>query len=311
MSDQPTRRRADNVPLGIGLTIAAILIFGVQDAVSKYLVQGYSPFQLAMMRFWAFALFSLFLVMRQGPLSQAFRSRSPGLQVVRGVLLVFDIWFFAAALKDVPLAELQAITLVYPLIVTLVAIPILGEKVGVFRFTAVSVGFLGALLIVRPGGLPLSWGLLYAILSASAYAIYIALTRKVSSHDSTATSMVYVGVVGLVMTTGVGVFFWQPMSLEDLWLVGVIMITSTTAHGLMMVALSRAPASTIQPFNYTSLPWGIILSFVFFQHLIDAVSFVGAVVIVVAGLAVMMRERHLAKLGRASEPQAAEESPQH
>ena len=111
---QPARRRADNVPLGIGLTVAAILIFGVQDAVSKYLVQGYSPFQLAMMRFWAFALFSLFLVMRQGPLSQAFRSRSPGLQVVRCVLLVVDIWFFDAALKEVPLAELQAITLVYP-----------------------------------------------------------------------------------------------------------------------------------------------------------------------------------------------------
>lgn len=312
MSDQPARRRADNVPLGIGLTIAAILIFGVQDAVSKYLVQDYSPFQLAMMRFWAFALFSLVLVMRQGPISQAFRSKSPKLQILRGVLLVVDIWFFAAALKDVPLAELQAITLVYPLMVTLVAIPILGEKVGVFRFSAVVIGFLGALLIVRPGGLPLSWGVLFAILSASAYAVYIALTRKVSSQDSTATSMVYVGVVGLVMTTGVGIFFWKAMPLEDLWLVGVIMVTSTTAHGLMMVALSRAPASTMQPFNYTALPWGIILSFVFFQHLIDAVSFVGAAIIAAAGLAVMMRERHLAKLGRtASQPQPAEEGPQH
>ena len=312
MSDQPARRPADNVPLGIGLTNAAIQIFGVQDAVSKYLVQDYSPFQLAMMRFWAFALFSLVLVMRQGPISQAFKSKSPKLQILRGVLLVVDIWFFAAALKDVPLAELQAITLVYPLMVTLVAIPILGEKVGVFRFSAVVIGFLGALLIVRPGGLPLSWGVLFAILSASAYAVYIALTRKVSSQDSTATSMVYVGVVGLVMTTGVGIFFWKAMPLEDLWLVGVIMVTSTTAHGLMMVALSRAPASTMQPFNYTALPWGIILSFVFFQHLIDAVSFVGAAIIAAAGLAVMMRERHLAKLGRtASQPQPAEEGPQH
>lgn len=311
MSDQPARRRADNVPLGIGLTIAAILIFGVQDAVSKYLVQDYSPFQLAMMRFWAFALFSLILVMRQGPISQAFKSKSPKLQILRGVLLVVDIWFFAAALKDVPLAELQAITLIYPLMVTLVAIPILGEKVGIFRFSAVSIGFLGALLIVRPGGLPLSWGVLYAILSAAAYAVYIALTRKVSSQDSTATSMVYVGAVGLVMTSGVGIFFWAPMPLDDLLLMGVIMITSTTAHGLMMVALSRAPASTMQPFNYTALPWGILLSFVFFQHLIDAVSFVGAAIIVLAGLAVMMRERFLARAGRASVPQPAEESPPH
>lgn len=308
---QPTRRRADNIPLGIGLTIAAILIFGIQDAVSKHLVQSYSPFQLAMMRFWAFAAFSLILVMRQGPLRDAFKSKSPWLQVLRGVLLVVDIWFFAAALKDVPLAELQAITLVYPLMVTLVAIPILGEKVGIFRFSAVTIGFLGALLIVRPGGLPLTWGVLYAMASATAYAVYIALTRKVSSQDSTATSMVYVGVVGLVMTTGVGIFFWQPMPLEDLALMGLIMVTSTSAHGLMMVALSRAPASTIQPFNYTALPWGIILSFFFFQHLIDAVSFVGAVVIVAAGLAVMLRERHLARSGRVSPPQPAEESPPH
>jgi drug/metabolite transporter (DMT)-like permease len=308
---QPTRRRADNIPLGIGLTIAAILIFGIQDAVSKHLVQSYSPFQLAMMRFWAFAAFSLILVMRQGPLRDAFKSKSPWLQVLRGVLLVVDIWFFAAALKDVPLAELQAITLVYPLMVTLVAIPILGEKVGIFRFSAVTIGFLGALLIVRPGGLPLTWGVLYAMASATAYAVYIALTRKVSSQDSTATSMVYVGVVGLVMTTGVGIFFWQPMPLEDLALMGLIMVTSTSAHGLMMVALSRAPASTIQPFNYTALPWGIILSFFFFQHLIDAVSFVGAMVIVAAGLAVMLRERHLAKSGRVSPPQPAEESLPH
>jgi len=307
----PARRSADNVPLGIGLTVAAILIFGVQDAVSKHLVQDYSPFQLAMMRFWAFAVFSLILVMRQGPISQAFRSKSPWLQVLRGVLLVVDIWFFACALVDVPLAELQAIVLVYPLMVTLVAIPILGEKVGIFRFSAVVVGFLGALLIVRPGGLPMTWGVLYAVLSAAAYAVYIALTRKVSSQDSTATSMVYVGVIGLVMTTGVGIFFWRPMPLEDLGLVVVIMFTSTAAHGLMMVALSRAPASTVQPFNYTALPWGILLSFVFFQHLIDAVSLLGAMIIAGAGLAVMLRERSLARRGRAAARQSASEPAPH
>ncbi len=307
----PARRRADNIPLGIGLTVAAILIFGLQDAVSKHLVQTYSPFQLAMMRFWAFAAFSLVLVMRQGPIRQAFRSSSPVLQVLRAALLVFDIWLFALALQDVPLAELQAITLVYPLVVTLVAIPILGEKVGLFRLTAVSVGFIGALIIVRPGGLPLSWGVLYAVLSASFYAIYIVLTRKVSSKDSTATSMVYVGVVGLVLTSAVGIFFWTPMDLEAWLMIGFMMVTSTTAHGLMIVALGRAPASTIQPFNYTALPWGILLSYVFFSHLIDGISFIGAAIIVGAGLVVMARERQLAKAGRVSAPRPEEESPPH
>lgn len=305
------RRRADNIGLGIGLTIVAILIFGIQDALSKMLAQDYSPFQLAMMRFWAFAAFSLLLVARQGPLRQAFASRFPRLQILRGVLLVIDIWLFVVALASVPLAELQAITLIYPLVVTLVAIPILGERVGIFRFAAVAVGFCGALVIVRPGGLPLSWGVVAALVSASCYAVYIALTRKVSSADSTATSMVYVGVVGLLLTSGTGIFFWKPMDLSALGLMAIVMVTSVTAHGIMMVALARAPASVIQPFNYMSLPWGIALSYFVFGHLIDTVSLMGAAVIVGAGLVVMARERHLARSGRVSLPQPAEESPPH
>lgn len=316
MSDVPSagpavRLRADNIGLGIGLTVTAVLIFGLQDALAKLLVQDYSPFQLAMMRFWAFAAFSIFLVARQGPLSQAFRSRYPRLQVLRGVLLVADIWFFAAALISVPLAELQAIVLVYPLMVTLVAIPILGEKVGLFRISVVGVGFLGALVIVRPGGLPLDWGVAYAVLSASFYALYVALTRKVSASDSTATSMVYVGVVGLVLTTGVGIFFWQDMDLASLGIMVLVMVTSVAAHGLMMMALARAPASVLQPFNYLALPWGIVMSYTFFAHWIDPISLIGAAIIVGAGLIVMWRERGLARTGRVAEPRPAEESPPH
>jgi len=301
------RRRADNVALGIGLSLLAIVIFGIQDAISKLLVQDYSPFQIAMMRFWAFAVFSLVLVWRQGPLKQAFRSRHPWLQTLRAVLLVVDIWFFAGALMTVPLAELQAITLVYPLLTTLVAIPILGEKVGVFRFVAVFVGFCGALIIVRPGGLPVDIGVGYAIASASCYAVYLALTRKVSSSDSTATSMVYVGVGGLVLTSAVGFFFWKPLDLQSLLLILAVTITSVTAHGLMMVALSRAPASTLQPFNYFALPWGIFLSYQFFGHLIDPVALIGGGIIVGAGLVVMARERQLSRAGRREAATAAEE----
>jgi drug/metabolite transporter (DMT)-like permease len=264
-----------------------------------------------MMRFWVFAAFSLFLVSRQGPLRQAFRSQFPLLQAIRGVLLVADIWFFAGALITVPLAEVEAITLVYPLLATLVAIPILGEKVGVFRLTAVAVGFCGALIIVRPGGLPLDAGVFFAIASASCYAIYIALTRKVSASDSTATSMVYVGVVGLVLSTAVGIFFWRPMDPTALLFMGSVMITSVSAHWLMMMALSRAPASTLQPFNYMTLPWGILLSYTVFGHLIDPVSLLGAAVIAGAGLVVMVRERRLARRGRAAAAQPAEESPPH
>jgi len=289
-------RASDNLGRGMLLSTISIITFGAQDAVSKTLVQDYSSFQIVMIRYWAFGAFSLFLALRQAPLRQALKSRAPVLQTWRGLLLMLDIWLFAAAIKTVPLAELQAITLIYPLLVTLLAIPFLGEKVGMFRLGAVVVGFLGALVIVRPGGLPLDSGVFYALGSATAYAVYITLTRKVSQQDSTATSMVYVGLVGLVLSTGVGIFYWQPMDLRAVALVSVLMVTMCIGHGLMIKALSLAPASLLQPFNYLALPWGIVLSFLVFHHLIDPISLVGAAVIAGAGLVVMARERRKAAI---------------
>ncbi len=283
--------RGDQIGRAIILTLTTIVVFGVQDAVAKTLVQTYSPFQIIMMRYWGFALFALVLVARQAPLRQALRSRAVGWQLLRGVLLIADIWFFALALRTVPLGELQAIVIVYPLLVTLFAIPLLGEKVGIFRFGAVIAGFIGALVIVRPGGVPLDWGVAFALLSSTFYAIYIVITRRVAAVDSPATSMIYTALVGLVLSTGVGVFFWEPMTWSDFGLVVVTMITTCAGHGLMVYALSMAPASTLQPFNYFSLPWAIVLSIVVFGHWIDGISLIGAAIIVAAGLVVMWRER--------------------
>lgn len=283
--------RTDNVGRAITMTIITIGVFGVQDAMTKTLMQTYSPFQVTMMRYWGFALFSLFLVLRQAPLRQALSSKAPVWQVIRGSLLIIEIWSFALALQSVPLGELQAISLVYPLLVTLFAIPILGEKVGVFRFVAVGVGFAGALVIVRPGGLELGWGVFFALLSSMLYAIYIVITRKVSGRDSAATSMAYTGMMGLLLSSAVGVFYWQPMAWMDVVLLLMIVVTTCLGHGLMIYALSMAPASTVQPFNYFSLPWAIVLSALVFNEWIDPVSLVGAAIIVAAGLVVMARER--------------------
>ncbi|KKB86722.1 hypothetical protein VW29_00215 [Devosia limi DSM 17137] len=282
---------ADNIGRAITLTLITIGVFGLQDAISKLLVQDYSPFQISMMRYWGFGVFALFLVLRQAPLRQALTSRVPVWQWLRGALLMADIWLYALALQTVPLGELQAISLVYPLMVTLFAIPILGEKVGIFRFVAVGVGFTGAMVIVRPGGLPLDWGVGYAIASAMCYAVYIVITRKVSRFDSAATSMAYAGLIGLGLSTMVGVWFWEPMGWGDVALVIVIMATTCIGHGLMVYALSMAPASVVQPFNYFSLPWAIVLSIVMFGHVIDPISLIGAAIVVAAGLVVMARER--------------------
>lgn len=287
----PLETSTDNLGRAIALTLTTIAVFGVQDAVAKLLVQEHSPFQITMMRYWGFAVFALVIVMRQGPLRAALKSKVPRRQILRGVLLMADIWCFAIALQTVPLGELQAIVIVYPLLVTIFAIPLLGEKVGIFRFAAVGAGLLGALIILRPGGVPLEWGVAFALGSAAFYALYIVLTRQVSGSDSAATSLAYGALVGLVMSSGVGIFFFQPMPWSDFALVAVTMITTCAGHGLMVYALTMAPASVLQPFNYFSLPWAIVLSIVIFGQWIDPISLVGAAIIVAAGLVVMARER--------------------
>lgn len=282
---------ADRVSLAVTLTLVTVVAFGVQDAISKVLVQTYSPFQITMMRYWGFSVFALVLVLRQAPLRQALHSRARAWQILRGALLMGDIWFFALALRTVPLGELQAISMIYPLLVTLFAIPFLGEKVGLFRIMAVVVGFAGALVVIRPGGVTLDWGVGAAIASATLYAIYIVITRRVSRVDSPATSLAYTAVVGLVLSSAVGMFFWQSMGWVDLLMVLVIIGTTCTGHGLMVFALTMAPASVLQPFNYFALPWAVTLSAVVFGHWIDPVSLAGAGLIVAAGLVVMARER--------------------
>ncbi|MGF7163464.1 drug/metabolite transporter (DMT)-like permease [Rhodoligotrophos appendicifer] len=290
-SDVGHDRRRDNIVRGILLTLGGIFLFATQDAAQKFLVQSYSPFQITMMRFWASFAFSFAIMVRQGEIRGAFRSGSPILQVLRPIFLVVDIWLFSFALQTISLAELQAILLIYPLIVTLVAIPLLKEKVGIFRMVAVCVGFLGALVIVRPGGVPFDFGVFCAIGAAVTYALYIVLTRKVSETDSTATSMFYVGVIGLIMTSAVGIFFWQPPDAASWALILYIMVTGCVSHAMIIAALGMAPASVLQPFNYTSLPWGILLGYVLFGQMIDPISLMGAIVIIAAGLVVMARER--------------------
>jgi drug/metabolite transporter (DMT)-like permease len=293
--------KGDDVRRGIAYTVLAVFFFATQDAATKFLVGGYSPFQMTMLRFWAFCLMAVVIAARKGPVRVAFRSGAPWTQALRPVLLVADIWLFMFALASVPLAELQAIVMVYPFMVTLAAVPVLGERVGVFRIAAILVGFAGAMVIVRPGGVPLGPGVLYAVGSAATYALYLVLTRRVSRTDSLETSMLYVGVGGLVMTTAVGVFFWRTPDAASLGLMLYIMATGCAGHGLIILALSLAPASTLQPFNYTALPWGILFSWLLFGHLIDAVSLVGAAVIVGAGIVITIRER-TRRLARAVVP---------
>ncbi|MGJ8528994.1 DMT family transporter [Maritalea sp.] len=281
----------NNISKGIALTLISILIFSVQDVAVKMLVTDYPPTQIVMIRFWGVAVFTLLWVMREGPIRNAFRTKKPILQLSRGVLLVVDIWCFSAALQFMPLSDLQAIFMLFPIVVTLFAIPILGEKVGIFRWSAIGVGFIGAMIIIRPGFQDVNIGVWFQLGAVATFGLYTVLTRLVAQHDSTSTSMVYMAVVGVVLSTAVGVFNMVPMTLNAWLLIGLVIITANVAHTLFAMAYREAPASALQPFNFLILPASIIMTVIFFGHWIDAISLFGASLTVGAGLFVWWRER--------------------
>lgn len=297
MQNTFTQSTTSNISRGIGLTVLSVIIFGSQDAAAKILVQDYAVPQVVMMRYWAFGAFSVFLALRQNGFRRAFQAKYPVLQIVRGLLLLADILLFARAVRTLPLGELSSIMLLFPIVVTVLAIPLLGEKVGLLRWSSVVAGFIGVLIILRPGLAVIDTGAFYALGAVMAFSLYTIFTRMVAGKDHTATSMLYVGVTGLVLSSIVGVFYWQPLTIEAWGLMVFLWLTTTGGHFLVMRALAYAPASVVQPFNYLMLPWAIILSFVIFGHLIDFVSLVGALVIVGAGLVVWVRERQKTAVG--------------
>jgi drug/metabolite transporter (DMT)-like permease len=146
---------------------------------------------------------------RQHGFSKVFHSKRPGLQVSRALIFLADLLLFATGLRTLPLVEITAITLMFPIFITIFSIPLLGEKVGRFRWLSIVLGFTGVLIILRPGFAVFDIGAIFALSATMLFALYAVLTRKVAQEDSAATCMLYVGVIGMVCSSIVGVFFWQ------------------------------------------------------------------------------------------------------
>ena len=277
---------------GIQFALAAMVCFAVQDAVSKHLAESYPVPFFVMLRYWAFALFVIVLATRQqGGIQAAIRTKRPVLQVVRGVLLVVQILVFVTALDLMGLAPMMALFSLYPLLITLLALPILGEHVGWRRLGAVGVGFLGVLIILRPGMEVVDPSALVALLAAAGIAVYSLLTRIVTQADGgSGPAVFYTGVVGAVAISLVGPFYWTPMAVEDWGWMAVLAVVGLTGHSLLIRAYDQTEAVRIQPFAYLQMVFGVLAGWAIFGERLDAAMILGMGVIILAGLYALWRE---------------------
>mgnify|MGYP003876066271 CR=1 FL=1 len=282
----------NNVPLGILLMISATIVFALQDGISRHLAGTYNTWMVVMIRYWFFATFVITLASRMaGGLKNAARSGTPKMQIFRGALLSLEIFVAILSFVWLGLVEAHAVFATYPLLIAALSGPVLGEKVGWRRWVAIGIGFVGVVVILEPGFGVFRPEALMSLLAALMFALYGLLTRYVARFDSAAVSFFWTGVVGAVVTSCVGIWFWEPMTAGDWGWMALLCVTSASSHFLLIRAYEVAEASAVQPFAYFHLIWASALGYVVFDEMLRANVAIGAGVVLAAGLFTLWRER--------------------
>lgn len=281
-----------NTSLGIWLMVFTTLVFALQDGISRHLSAEYNVYMVVMIRYWFFAAFVMAVAGRQaGGLRAAAATSQPLLQIFRGVLLVAEIWVMVTAFVLLGLTESHAVFTAYPLLVAALSGPILGEKVGWRRWTAIGVGFIGVIIILQPSGGVFSPYAVVPLVAALMFALYGLLTRYVARKDSAATSFFWTGISGGITATVVGAWFWEPMTAADWGWMGLLCITGALGHFTLIKCYEVAEASAVQPFAYLQLVFAAALGMTVFGETLRPNVAIGACIIVAAGLFTLWRAR--------------------
>lgn len=278
---------------GIQLMVITSVIFAAQDSLTKMLSLNLPVQQFVGLRFIVFLAFALWWTTRTQPLKSVLRVKNPILQLSRGVLLGLEIMLFGSIIQYLHLAEMQSIFLTFPLIATALSPLVLGEFIGWRRWLAITVGFVGSLIIIAPGSVSFSVYSLLAFVCAMIFAVYSLLTSIAGRTDSANSSLLYTGLGAAAVTVPFIPFVWQPMSgLLSLGVLGVC-ISGVTSHYLLIQAIRVTPMVVLQPFNYLILPWSVLFGFVFYGELIELHQWLGMGLVLGSGLFVAIRKRRL------------------
>lgn len=292
MSDEKIEARddAEGTRAGMGIVLLSTVVFASMDALTKHVSQFYSAPQIIWIRYMVFAAYGLAVTFRRNGW-RAFHSNALGLQIFRGLLLAGEVSIFVIAFRNLPLADVQAVAGIGPLVATALSVPILGEKVGIRRWTAIGIGFIGLLIIIRPGFGSFEPMLLLPAFGISVFGLYQVLTRVVARHDHPDTTVFYTGLVGLIAMSMIGPFFWKTPDATGISLMLCIALFGLGGHALLIKALALAPASVLQPLNYITIVWVTLLGYIFYDDLPDLPTVIGALIIVASGLYTFHRER--------------------
>jgi drug/metabolite transporter (DMT)-like permease len=278
---------------GIALMCGAVATFACLDATAKYLNGHMDTLQVVWARY-AGAFLCAFLISNPLTSPGLVRTRRPALQVVRSTLLLGSSIFNFLAFRYLQLDQALSILFSTPFMVAALAGPMLGEWIGWRRWTAISVGFAGVLLVMRPGPHGIDPAALLSLGSAVCYALYGIATRLLARSDSNETTLFYTNLVGVIVMMPVVPFVWTtPASVHIIVLMVAVGALGSIGHYLLIAGHRLAPASILSPFIYTQLIWAVTLGYLVFGDVPDGWALAGAGVVIASGLYILNRERKM------------------
>lgn len=271
------------------LALMAFAIYSTHDVVVKHLGATFSPFQIVFFSsLFSFPLITLMLV--RDPTHGNLRPVHPWWVALRSLCVVVSPTAAFYAFTTLPLAQVYALLFSAPLLITILSIPILGEKVGVWRLAAVVVGLCGVMVVVRPGATELNTGHFAALLAASAAALQSVIVRKIGREERRVVLMLYPLLISVALMSVAMSFVYVPVELPDLAGFAIVALFGFVATLLMVVAYTLGEAALVAPMQYSQIIWAVFYGVLLFDEKPDAPTLLGATIIVASGLFIIARE---------------------
>lgn len=295
MSRIAAKALEDRPMFGISLILAAYLAFAGIDTNAKWLgLLGVPALQLAFMRYFGHFAIATSLILKGGWSADRFSTSHFGLVFVRATLLMLSTIFNFIAVQHIPLTLTSTILFSSPIIICALSGPLLGERVGIWRWSAILIGFVGILIAVRPFDASFHWAALLSISGAVCFAFYAILTRHLSGKVSTESMQFYSGLVGTLVLLPFAVLQWEsPSGVVPWFSLAMLGFFGWLGHNWLTMAHVYANSSTLMPFGYTFILYLTLASWLLFDQPPDMWTAIGAVIIIAAGLFIWLRERQL------------------
>lgn len=307
---KPTTYEQAMPPLAIGIALFAFFCFSVLDASAKWLVTGGQAVLFVVWVRFAIQAVVLFTVYRGWSNRRLWSMQRPALQILRGLLLPSMTAFNFLALQYLQLAETVSVLLASPIVVAALAGPMLGEWAGPRRWAAILVGFVGVLIVLRPGTAVFDWPSVYILTAMVAYSVYLILTRKLAAVETPESLIFYSCLFGVVAFAPFAVDQAMMPARPSDWIAFVLAgFAGMIGHMALIRASALADASKITPFIYSQMVWMTLIGFLLFADIPHGWTITGMLVVVASGLYLMARERELARRGRLAARPASEKVP--